>query len=130
MLVLAAAAMATSCGSSDVPAPENQAAIRYDVVPDRLQTAHTEVMAARFALSACRGPRERQAIDASDRRRGELETAIARRLGSEGLSALRAASERAFLMMQIERCAGEPGVARLRQAEQALAIAAARAGAF
>lgn len=120
----------SACGATDVPAPENQAAISDEAVPPRLREAHAEVMAARFSLSACRGSRERQALDASDRRRGEVEMAIGRRLGGEGLAALRAASTRAFLMVQVERCAGEAGLARLGRAEQALAVAAQRAGAL
>ena len=127
--VLAAATSLSACGATDVPAPENQAAIQDEVVPPLLRTAHAEVMAARFSLAACRGARERRAIDASDRRRGELELAIGRRLGGEGVAALRAASERAFLMVQVERCAGEAGLSRLARAEEELAAAAAGAGA-
>lgn len=102
--------------------------VRDQLVPQRLQDAHAELMAARYALAACQGMSERQAIDASDRRRGEWELSISRRLGVEGLSSLRASSERAFATVQVGRCAGAPGLSRLARAEAELVAALADAG--
>jgi predicted lipoprotein len=128
--LLAAAASVAACGASDVPPPENQfaAASRDEAVPDRLRAAYAEITAARFALAACRAPRERQAIDAADRRRGELELAMAQRLGADRVAALRAASQEAALRVQVQLCPGENGLARLARAEAELAAAGARAG--
>ena len=115
-----------ACSAADYP---EEATPKVGGVPPRVASAHRDVMAARFSLVACQASRERQALNALDRRRGELELAIGRRFGTDRLAALQADSNRASLAAEIEDCAGAEGVDRLQQSIDLFENSVRRAGA-
>jgi len=85
-------------------------------VPQVLRNAYLEISRARFGLVACRTPEQPQAIGGLDSARSGAEAAIAGRFAGLDMAALKQEADRETLAVQIERCAGEPGISRYRSA--------------
>jgi hypothetical protein len=106
-----------ACGSAAPFADSNNARVE---VPKGLRAAYLEAGRARFALAACRAPEQRQAIAALDSERERVEETLASRYAPPTLVELKSASDREFLVAQIEQCAGALGIDRFRASVDAL----------
>ncbi len=85
-------------------------------VPENLRQAYLEVARARFKLIACRGPEQLQTIGGIDSARIRAEEAAAARFAGVEFAALKQEADRETLVVQIEQCPGEGGIARYRSA--------------
>jgi hypothetical protein len=105
-----------ACGT-DTAFPDQQPGAQ---VPQKLRDAYKQAVRARFALVACRGPEQLQAIGSLDSGRHDAEQALAGRFAGLDLAAVKQEAEQQILTAPVEPCAASAAIERYRAAVESL----------